>query len=248
MNVILQILVLAAGFVLLVKGSDYFVDGSAGLAARFGIPQLVIGLTVVAMGTSAPEAAVSITAAFRDNADICVGNIVGSNILNVLIILGIASVIVPIRVADSTIRYEIPYMIGCSILLVFLGYDQTVDRLDGGILLAAFVAYLTYLFVCARKNKCEEQPVHQTGLPKQLGCILGGMAAIILGSKLAVYAATNIAIDNDIDTIDANNKSQDDKFDLNEILAERMNSNTENASLNDIVESTKKTTRSRRKL
>ena len=193
MNVILQILVLAAGFVLLVKGSDYFVDGSAGLAARFGIPQLVIGLTVVAMGTSAPEAAVSITAAFRDNADICVGNIVGSNILNVLIILGIASVIVPIRVADSTIRYEIPYMIGFSILLVFLGYDQTVDRLDGGILLAAFVAYLTYLFVCARKNKCEEQPVHQTGLPKQLGYILGGMAAIILGSKLAVYAATNIA-------------------------------------------------------
>lgn len=194
MNSIVQVLILAAGFALLVKGSDYFVDGSAGLAARFGIPQLVIGLTVVAMGTSAPEAAVSITAAFRDNADICIGNIVGSNILNVLIILGLASAIVPIRVAESTIRYEIPYMIGCSVLLVVLGYDGTVDWLDGVILLVVFAAYLAYLFVCARKNKCEEQPLHQMTLSGQLLYIVGGMAAIILGSKLAVYAATNIAM------------------------------------------------------
>lgn len=193
-NCILQILILIAGFVLLVKGSDYFVDGSASLAAGFGIPQLVIGLTVVAMGTSAPEAAVSITAAFRNNADICVGNIVGSNILNVWIILGIASAMVPIRVAKSTIRYEIPFMILCSILLVAMGYDGFVSRPEGVLLLTAFAAYLIYLFVSSGKNKEEEQFICQMTLPRQILYILGGMAAIILGSKLAVYAATNFAL------------------------------------------------------
>ena len=118
MNIILYVGALVVGFVLLVKGSDYFVDGAAGAATKLGIPQLVIGLTIVAMGTSAPEAAVSITAAVTGNADITIGNIVGSNILNVLIILGIASVIVPIAVAKSTIKIDIPFMLGCSVLLI----------------------------------------------------------------------------------------------------------------------------------
>ena len=104
MELLVQVLLLIVGFVMLVKGADWFVDGAAGLADRFGIPQLVIGLTIVAMGTSAPEAAVSITAALKDSAGIAVGNIVGSNILNVLIILGLTACVATLSVAKSTIR------------------------------------------------------------------------------------------------------------------------------------------------
>ena len=111
MEILLQIILLCVGFFMLVKGADLFVDGSSGIATKFKIPQLVIGLTIVAMGTSAPEAAVSITAALKGNADITVGNIVGSNILNILIILGISALITPLMVAKSTIKAEIPFLI-----------------------------------------------------------------------------------------------------------------------------------------
>lgn len=192
MNTVLYIISLLIGFVLLVKGSDYFVDGAAGIAARFKIPQLIIGLTIVAMGTSAPEAAVSITAAFKGQPDITIGNVVGSNILNIFIILGIASVIVSIAVEKSTIKYEIPYMIICSVLLILLGNDGNIDLLDGIILWIAFILYLAYLFISARKNKKEEEADYVKGW-KQFLYVTGGIIAIILGSKLAVYGATEIA-------------------------------------------------------
>lgn len=121
MEIALQFVLLALGFVMLGKGADWFVEGAAGIAMRFGIPQLVIGLTIVAMGTSAPEAAVSIAAAVKGNADITIGNIVGSNILNILVILGLAASIVPIAVARSTVRIEIPFMIGVTALLFYQG-------------------------------------------------------------------------------------------------------------------------------
>ena len=191
--VLLYLVLLGAGFWLLVKGSDYFVDGASGIAVRFQIPQIIIGLTIVAMGTSLPEAAVSITAAFEGNADITIGNIVGSNILNIFIILGIASVIVPIAVQPSTVKYEIPYMILCSVLLVILGLDGTIGFVDGLIFWAAFILYLIYLFLGARKNKEEQETKQELKLWKQIVFVIGGMAAIILGSKLAVYGATEIA-------------------------------------------------------
>ena len=117
MEMVLQLLILAIGFAMLIKGADWFVDGASGIATRFGIPQLVIGLTIVAMGTSAPEAAVSITAALKGNADITIGNVVGSNILNILIILGISSIITTLAVAKSTVWVEIPFMIVITLLL-----------------------------------------------------------------------------------------------------------------------------------
>lgn len=195
MNIILYVGALVVGFVLLVKGSDYFVDGAAGAATKLGIPQLVIGLTIVAMGTSAPEAAVSITAAVTGNADITIGNIVGSNILNVFIILGIASVIVPIAVAKSTIKIDIPFMLGCSVLLIILGLDGNIGLLDGIVFWAFFIAYLSYLFINARKNKenTDDESSREIKLIKQLAFIIGGLIAIIAGSKFAVYGATEIA-------------------------------------------------------
>ena len=135
MNIILQLLLLTVGFVMLVKGSDWFVDGAASIAAKFRIPQIIIGLTVVAMGTSAPEAAVSITAASAGSADITVGNIVGSNILNVLVILGLSAAIIAVPIGKSTQKVDAPFMIAISGIFLALGWDGVITRLDGVILL-----------------------------------------------------------------------------------------------------------------
>ena len=115
-----QLLLLIIGFIMLIKGADWFVDGCSGIARQLGIPQIVIGLTMVAMGTSAPEAAVSITAALKGDADISIGNILGSNILNILIILGLTSVIVPIAIQKSTFIIEMPFMIIVTTVLIIM--------------------------------------------------------------------------------------------------------------------------------
>ena len=194
MEIALQFVLLALGFVMLGKGADWFVEGAAGIAMRFGIPQLVIGLTIVAMGTSAPEAAVSIAAAVNGNADITIGNIVGSNILNILVILGLAASIVPIAVARSTVRIEIPFMIGVTALLFYQGCDGSISLADGGVLMVAFAAYMMYLYTMAMKSNVDSD-LEEPGLP--LGrCLLGavgGLALIIAGSNVTVGAATSIA-------------------------------------------------------
>lgn len=195
MEIIIQLALLAFGFLMLVKGADWFVEGAAGIAEKFGIPQLVVGLTIVAMGTSAPEAAVSITAAMKKNADITVGNVVGSNILNVLIILGITSVIVMIAVAKSTVKIEIPYMILITLLFMGLGFTGgEITFWEGVILWAAFLLYLGYLFMMAMKNK-EEIPEEGEMLPlwKLLLLTAGGLLFVVYGSDVTVDAATAIA-------------------------------------------------------
>ncbi len=194
MEFLLQVVLLVAGFVLLIKGADWFVDGSSAVAAKFGIPQLIIGLTIVAMGTSAPEAAVSIAAAVNGSAEITIGNIVGSNILNILIILGVSSVITALAVARTTIRYEIPFMIAITGILLLLGLDGSIGLIDGIILLALFAAYLTYLFIMARKDKDKESGEGiSLSVPKSIIFIIVGLAMIILGSNLTVDAASYIA-------------------------------------------------------
>lgn len=182
-------------FVMLTKGADWFVDGSSALAFRLGIPQLVIGLTIVAMGTSAPEAAVSITSALKGNEGITVGNVVGSNIMNILLILGIASVIVPLAVQKSTRMIEIPYMIAITVLFGVLGYTgEMVTRVEGGILWIAFLIYLGYLLWMAKKGKEDNEPDEkQKSLPVQLLMILIGLICIVLGSDFVVDGATEIA-------------------------------------------------------
>lgn len=195
MAILWQVILLAAGFVMLVKGADWFVEGAAGIAEKFGIPQLVVGLTIVAMGTSAPEAAVSITAALRGNAAITIGNVVGSNILNVLIILGITSVIVTIAVAPSTVKIEIPYMIIITLLLLVLGYTgNEITFWEGVILWAAFLLYLAYLFHMARENKEEtEEENRKKPIWLLLLCTAVGLALVVWGSDVTVDAATAIA-------------------------------------------------------
>lgn len=194
MEFVLQIGLLIIGFVLLIKGADIFVDGSSGIAAKFGIPQLVIGLTIVAMGTSSPEAAVSISAALKGSAEITIGNIVGSNILNILIILGISSVIVPLAVAKSTMRYEIPFMIVITVLLLVTGLNGSIGIVEGIILLSAFAAYLTYLFIMAKNDMKQEDSPKDISTVKAALFIILGLAMIVLGSNFTVDAASAIAL------------------------------------------------------
>ena len=193
MEVILQLFILIFGFLLLVKGADFFVDGSSKIAKKFGISELIIGLTIVAMGTSAPETAVSIAAALKGTADISIGNVVGSNILNILIILGLSATIRTIKVGKTTIKYEIPFMIAISALLLLLGLDGTIDFKDGIILWLLFIAYLTYLIIMAKKDKQKEEKKSKVILWQIILATLGGLALIIVGSDISVDAASKIA-------------------------------------------------------
>ena len=196
MEILLQVVWLVLGFALLVKGADWFVDGASGFAAKLGIPQLVIGLTIVAMGTSMPEAAVSISAALRGNADITVGNIVGSNILNILIILGITAVIRTLKVAQSTIRYEIPFMIAVTLVLLWLGYTGSeVTWVEGILLWILFIGYLAYLLFMAKKNRDEEgqEQTKELSMVRLIGLTILGVVMIVAGSNFAVEGASNIA-------------------------------------------------------
>lgn len=192
MQIVLSLIMLIVGFVLLVKGADFFVDGASSIAARYGIPQLVIGLTIVAMGTSFPEAAVSITAALKGSAGITIGNVIGSNILNVAIILGLASIIVPIRIKKSTIKRELPFSMIITILLVLFGLNGKVSRLDGILLWIAFLFYLYYVYQMSKHSQ-EQEDIKVMSLGKSLIYVVIGLACILFGSDLAVDGATQIA-------------------------------------------------------
>lgn len=210
MDIVMNLVLLAVGFVMLIKGADWFVDGASGIATKLGIPQLVIGLTIVAMGTSAPEAAVSISAAFKGSADITIGNIVGSNIMNILIILGLSAVITPLKVAKSTIRYEIPFMIGITVLLTVLGMSGAITFMNGVILWGLFIVYFIYLFVLTKKQNADKSPeqalqyaeahghgdkekLEKLSVPKALILVVIGVVLIVAGSNIAVDAASELA-------------------------------------------------------
>lgn len=197
MQIAIQLVLLVVGFVMLMKGADWFVEGASKVADKFGIPQLVIGLTIVAMGTSLPEAAVSISAAFKGSADITIGNVVGSNIFNVLVILGLTSVICRIPVQKSTINIEIPFTIFVTLLLAGLGLsDNTVGRVDGIILWVFMIIYLLYLLYMAKHGQPLEEEVaddKDTPIWKMFLLIVVGGAMIVLGSDITVDAASALA-------------------------------------------------------
>ena len=188
-----QVIILLVGFIFLVKGADWFVEGAASIARKLGIPQLIIGLTIVAMGTSMPEAAVSITAALQQNAGITIGNVVGSNILNIFIILGITALITNVKIQKSTIRYEIPFMILITIILMICGMtDMKITFIEGIFLWILFIAYLVYLFIMAKNGETQEE---EKDIPvwKCLIFILIGGILVVKGSDFAVSGASAIA-------------------------------------------------------
>ena len=187
---------LVVGFLCLIKGADWFVDGASKLAARFGIPQLVIGLTIVAMGTSLPEAAVSIQAAMKGTAGIAVGNVFGSNIFNVLVILGVTALIRVLPLQRSTLFVEIPYMLFVTLALILLGMGgMTVSRVDGAILWLLFLVYLGYLWWLTKKNKEQQNETdgENWSMMRCLVFLAIGAVLIVIGSDLTVDGACGLA-------------------------------------------------------
>lgn len=195
MLLIKNIAILLIGFILLIKGADYFVDGASGIADKFGIPQLVIGLTIVAFGTSAPEAAISISAALKGSTGIAVGNVIGSNIMNVLLILGITGCITPLVVAKSTVKFEIPFTIGITAVMVVYGaIFHKIDFLAGVILWALFIIFFIHLIRVSRNSDAvEEEEGEKHSLLMLIIFTLGGLVAIVYGSNFTVDGATEVA-------------------------------------------------------
>lgn len=198
-----NILLLIVGFVALIKGADIFIDGASSTAQNFKVPKMLIGLTIVAFGTSAPELAVSMSALASGSSDMVLGNVIGSNILNILLILGIAALIKPIAVKDNTVRKELPLVLLISTLLVVLFLDTVfagasanqITRSDGIVIILFFSVFLYYLLALAKQKKepksTEEEPKFKLG--KSLLFVLIGLAAIIIGSDLVVDNASSIA-------------------------------------------------------
>ena len=195
--ILLSIVFLVAGFIMLIKGADMFVDGASKVAVKLKVPLIVIGLTIVAFGTSAPEAAISITSACQDNAGIAVGNVIGSNILNILIILGISALFAVLPVKKTTFRYEIPFVVFITVVLLLLGLDGNVSFFDALVLVGLFVAFFVYLIFLAKKGEGggdEIAPLTEKDtVPKMILFILLGLAMIVFGSDFTVTGATKIA-------------------------------------------------------
>ena len=198
---ILDIVWLILGLALIVYGADWLVDGASSLARRWGLSEFVIGLTIVGMGTSAPEMVVSVIGAIQGNADVAVGNVIGSNIFNVLLILGITALILPIPVTRENIRRDVPLNLFVTGLLILLGMklsifsigENLLSRWDGALFLLLFIAYLVF---CFRSGKAEETPsVDAPGrkLWVSLLMVAGGLGALIIGGRLFVDNATDIA-------------------------------------------------------
>ena len=202
---IMNILIFLGGLILLVIGANVLVRGASKLALSFGISPLVVGLTVVAFGTSAPEVAVSVGAVLDGKTDIAIGNVVGSNIFNVLFILGISALIAPLVVNIQLIRQEVPIMIGASLLLLALGLDSRLSFFDGGILFVLLVSYTVFLVVQSRRETqaAQDEYAHEIKpaeagawddrLPAQLLLIGAGLAALVFGSEYLVQASVNLA-------------------------------------------------------
>lgn len=185
------------GLFLLIGGAELLVRGASRLASVFGISRLVIGLTVVAFGTSAPEFAINLRAAFTGNADLAVGNVVGSNIFNVLFILGVSALITPLVVSVQLVRLDVPIMIGASVMMLIMGLDGVVGWMDGLVLSAAFVVYTVWTIRESRKQtrakESSEPPSPRPSLALQAGYVVVGLALLVVGSQWLVDGAVRAA-------------------------------------------------------
>lgn len=191
-----SIVLLAAGFILLIKGADFFVEGSSSVAKTLKVPSIIIGLTIVAMGTSLPECAVSITAAMGENNALAVSNAVGSNIFNLMVVCGFAALFNPLKAEKSTLKKEFPFSILCAVLLLVCGFlSMELGRADGLILLAIFVGFLVWMVRSALRARAQAGEEEYEVLPmwKCVVFIVGGVIAIKFGGDFVVDGASAIA-------------------------------------------------------
>ena len=196
LSILLQVVLLLVGFVFLIKGSDFFVDGASSVASLLKIPTIIVGLTIVAFGTSAPEAAVSITSSWAGSNAMAVGNVIGSNLFNMLMVIGIAALLSNLLMEKSVLEKDLPFLVGITVLwAVFIVIGWNISQIEGIILLVILITYIFYLIRSARKSKdadVVEKP--KLSLPKSIIFILVGIAGIVLGGDLVVNSASDIAI------------------------------------------------------
>lgn len=193
---ILSIFLFIVGLVLMIVGADYFVKGASSLATKFKIPQIIIGLTIVSIGTSAPEACVSISSALKGSTGVAIGNVLGSNIINILFILGLTAAISALKLEKNSVKFEIPFLILITVLLGGFGYYFNIlDKIFGFILLGLFAVFLFYLFHIAKNTpqpESEQEPAILNPFLMAL-FIIGGLGALVYGSNTAVTSAIDIA-------------------------------------------------------
>ncbi len=202
MDIYIQILILIGGLLLILFGANYLVDGSSSIAKKSGLSEFVIGLTIVGIGTSTPEMVVSFLSSFQGKADMAIGNIVGSNIFNTMLILGITAIISPLVITRSNLRRDIPLNIAVAMLLILLGMNHTLtgkgvdqlSRADGAIMLAIFAAYMWYTFKSSDSAEDEGgEGIKEYSTLGSIALVIGGLAALIIGGRLFVNSATEIA-------------------------------------------------------
>lgn len=194
--IIIQVVLLLVGFVFLIKGSDFFVDGASSIASILKVPTLIVGLTIVAMGTSAPEAAVSITSSLTGSNAMAVSNVIGSNLFNMLMVIGIAALLSELLMEKKVLEKDLPFLVGITLLFaifLFIGWD--INNIEGIILILIMMAYIIYLVRDARKSKeASEVEKPKFSLPKSILLIVVGLVGIVLGGDLVVDSASAIAI------------------------------------------------------
>ncbi len=186
-------ILLVVGFVLLIKGADFFVDGASSVAKLLKVPSVIIGLTIVAMGTSAPEAAVSISAGIAGSSDIALSNVIGSNIFNLLIVVGVSAIICPMVTEKVIMRRDIWWSLGAAVAVLIMMLNLKISRIEGILLLCGMAAYIGVLVADALKKRDTGDEVKAMSPLKSVLCIIGGLAAIIVGGDLVVDSACDIA-------------------------------------------------------
>ena len=202
---LLDIVLIVIGVAMVLYGADRLTDGASALARRMNVPEIVIGLTIVAAGTSAPELFVSLVSALKGTADLAVGNVVGSNTMNCMLIVGCAALVAPMSISKSTVKKDIPFSVGASVILMFLALDDYMDHIEGVLLLIAFAGFMAYTLTQARQSQAkqqqagqiEEEPAPQNVKRQNLWLsivfVLLGLTMLVVGSNLFVDAASRVA-------------------------------------------------------
>ena len=194
LSIIENIIIIIIGVGMVLYGADILTTGASALARRMKVPEIIIGLTIVAVGTSAPELFVSLVSAIEGTPDMAVGNVVGSNTMNSMLIVGVAAMVAPIAVSKATVKKDIPFSVLSSLLLIAIAYDGSLSRWDALILLLVFAAFMTYTLRAAKHQSVEAQEVKSQSVYKSIVEVIGGLSFLLLGSSIFVREASDLAL------------------------------------------------------
>lgn len=198
MEMLLDVVLIVVGVALVLFGADRLTEGASALARRMNVPEIIIGLTIVAAGTSALELFVSLVSALKGTPDLAVGNVVGSNTMNAMLIVGCAAMVAPMTISRSTVKKDIPFSVGASVLLILLAVDSFLGRVDGIILLLGFAVFMAYTLMQAKTGSTDEVQAETSPVWKNIVYLLGGLLGLVLGSNLFVDSASSVAYALDI--------------------------------------------------